>query len=495
MSSPVGKLQKEKPLVKRIQPPFTRMTTLEGHPIRAADGSRCQRQLEVRSGELHQRDPRQETHMPEVSKPSSSSSSGKLLWLLKRKGSYNYKPRGNNQLISPSNHQVCTQDQTRLSHFQAHHIPSSRLNSYELEHDFYNSDLDLNPRGYATFEQESLMDQQDRLILDLEHRLSTQETNIQNYRNRITQLSSDLKKCDDEIAQLQSRAQLAKNLQHELAVVRLHLRVGDEDEPWVITKEFGEINKSTERISFTLATKLSETRAKRRLNTSDLVEGVLLHLGRNRPFPSVTAYEIDPDEFIELGCRSMLNALLIRTVLDHQVYDFDWESSTNQVFYSTYQSIQKNEVQVNAGRWRISTFNAIKNNDIYPFCRTEVERFCKDALMPYCQVAYDKESCSSAKDAILPAIIALLEKAHAWNYRTRSTVLMLDFEAIYYWPGDKYNSKWAKQEDAEVKPTASETIMLTSQLGLRSCKALGHGNLQYICQTPAVVLGNDYFRD
>ncbi|KAJ1299647.1 hypothetical protein OPQ81_002636 [Rhizoctonia solani] len=470
MSSPVGKLQKEKPLVKRIQPPFTRMTTLEGHPIRAADGSRCQRQLEVRSGELHQRDPRQETHMPEVSKPSSSSSSGKLLWLLKRKGSYECKQRGNNEVFSPSRYPVPTQDRNLLSLSQSPHFQASQLHTYD-------------PDRYIK--------DQDRRIQARIRRLEEQEIELRSQACELDKLQGFLDKREGHIAQLKVNVRLVEELEQELSVVYQHLGISDEGDPKALVNEFGDINKMIERISRALAVALGKNSPVRALATSDLIQQFCIHLDCGSAASLTASHHINPDQFIELGCRAILNAFLVKKHLNHKVYDLDWEPSTNDIFYNTYRRIQQIEAQVNAGKWRISTLNSIQNADISTRCRADAKELCDETLIPFCQVAYDKESCSSAKEAILPSVIALLEKAHAWNYRTRSTVLLMDFEAIYFWPGERYNSKWAKQEDAEVKPTAADTIMLTIQLGLRTCEALEDGDRQYIRRIPAMVLAVD----
>ncbi|KAH7320550.1 hypothetical protein B0J17DRAFT_710832 [Rhizoctonia solani] len=181
------------------------------------------------------------------------------------------------------------------------------------------------------------------------------------------------------------------------------------------------------------------------------------------------------------------------TVLDVRMFNPEWHSSTNKLFCEMYQTVQNNDAQVNAGRWRISTLKAIPN-DVQRYRETHAQKLCERTLVPFCQTAYGTELCSAAKESVFSDIVALLEQAYAWNYRTKSTVLMLDFEAVYYPPGDHFNGVFSELERSRTKSPTPEPILLTTQLGLRSHKALGNGKQECVCQTKAVVLGNDYFR-
>jgi hypothetical protein len=95
---------------------------------------------------------------------------------------------------------------------------------------------------------------------------------------------------------------------------------------------------------------------------------------------------------------------------------------------------------------------------------------------------------------VAPDIVALLNQAYSWNHRTRSTVLMLDFEAVYYPPGSQFSQLSARLEESEAKSGTPEAVLFTSELGLISYKVIGDGNQQRVCQLKALVLGENYFR-
>ncbi|CAE6428060.1 unnamed protein product [Rhizoctonia solani] len=325
-----------------------------------------------------------------------------------------------------------------------------------------------------------------------QQRIQDQELLISDLKECLGQRDIHIKDLERLIHQYQRQLQEAEALRQELSSVRNHLRLGDEDEPWVIEQKFGEINKRVDDISVNFSKFLCKASAHRELDTLYLLEQLLIHQRYERKASIEAAYPIEAEEFIELGCRSMLNGLLIDTVLDPNTFNPEWDSSTNELFCKVYRTTQENDAQVNAGRWRISTFNAIPD-DVRSYCENRAKSFCDDTLVPFCQTAYDTEVCSTAKELVLPDIVALLQLAYAWSYHTRSTVLMLDFEAIYFLPGDHFNRSFSELEKSGTKSPSPEVILLTAQLGLCSYKALGDGKQECVCQKKAVVSWNDYF--
>ncbi|CAE6445836.1 unnamed protein product [Rhizoctonia solani] len=331
---------------------------------------------------------------------------------------------------------------------------------------------------YAPNELERIRDQ-DRQIKILEKAVSERDIHIR-----------DL---EELIQQYRSRLQEGEMLKQELLSIRQNLRLDDEDEPWVIVKSFEEINKKVDDISVKFRSRLCDANARRELNTSDLVEKLIVHQGYEGTVSAKAVCPIGSDEFIELGCRAMLNGLLADTVLERRMMNPSWDKSTNEICYKMLKSVQANEAQVNAGRWRISTFKTIRD-DAQDYCELQAKLFCDNVLVPFCKTAYRTEACITAIRSMVPDIITLLNQAYSWNHRTRSTVLMLDFQVVYYPPGSQFNSFSAKLDESEAKLGIPETIFLTSELGLLSYKVVGDGNQQRVCQAKALVLGENYFR-
>ncbi|CEL52890.1 hypothetical protein RSOLAG1IB_05958 [Rhizoctonia solani AG-1 IB] len=298
----------------------------------------------------------------------------------------------------------------------------------------------------------------------------------------------------EELAQqYRSRLQEGEMLKQELSSIRQNLRLDDEDEPWVIAKNFEEINKNIDNISVKLKDQLCDANARRELTISDLVGQLIICQRYEVAVPTKAAHPIGPDEFIELGCRAMLNGLLVKTVLNRRVMNPDWDDLANDVCYKMFKGVQAKEAQVNAGRWRISTFKTIPG-DAKGYCENEAKRFCDTVLVPFCKRAYRTEACLAAMRLVAPDIVALLNQAYSWNHRTRSTVLMLDFEAVYYPPGSQFSQLSARLEESEAKSGTPEAVLFTSELGLISYKVIGDGNQQRVCQLKALVLGENYFR-
>ncbi|CAE6495341.1 unnamed protein product [Rhizoctonia solani] len=323
--------------------------------------------------------------------------------------------------------------------------------------------------------------------------------NPPNYGQRIQELEKLLRERDNHIYNLegqlhhqQRQLQEGEMVKQELASIRQNLQLDDQDEPWVIVKKFGEINKKVDDIAIKFSKVLSKSNARRELNSFDLFAQLVANRKGERKIPFSTAYSIDPDEFTELGCRSLLNRLLKNTVLNQKLFHPEWDAQANALYYELFCRVRDNEAQVNVGRWRISTFKTIPS-EIRGYCESMANSFCDNTLIPFCKVAYDPEICQAAIRSIFPDLVALLNLAYAWHYHTRSTLLMLDFEIIYCQPGSPYDNLSSRLEDSEAKLPAPDNILLTSQLGLMSRKAMGDGNWEGVCQTQAVVLGNGYF--
>ncbi|KAH7320552.1 hypothetical protein B0J17DRAFT_723820 [Rhizoctonia solani] len=315
---------------------------------------------------------------------------------------------------------------------------------------------------------------------------------IQDLERLLRERESHIYSLERQISHQQRLLQEGEMVKQELLSIRQNLRLDDQDEPGVIAKKFGEINKKVDDIAVKFSNALSKSNARRELNTSDLFAQLLAHRKGEHKTPFTTAYPIDADEFIEFGCRSLLNRLLIITVLNGKMLNPDWDTPTNTFYYDLFSCVRDNETQVNVGRWRISTFKTIAG-DIQGYCDAKANSFCDRTLIPFCQIAYDSESCQAAIRSIFSDIVALLNLAYVWHYRTRSTVLMLDFEVVHFSPGSQFNNTAARLESSEAKLPTPEFILLTNQLGLMSRKAMGDGNWEEVCQTQAVVLGNGYF--
>ncbi|EUC62808.1 hypothetical protein RSOL_455550 [Rhizoctonia solani AG-3 Rhs1AP] len=298
------------------------------------------------------------------------------------------------------------------------------------------------------------------------------------------------------VQQHTEQLQQGQALKRELASLRHQLALEDEDESWVIVKRFGAINKKVDDIASHFSEILSVSNAVMGLSTLDLLRQLLGLQGYSLHSMAyfTTGDLIEAREFIELGCQSLLNGLLFKTVLDRQTFNPEWDASTNRLFYQMYQAVQEQEDQLNAGRWRVTTFKTIPN-EATQFCETHAKLFCDAILVPFGRAVYDAEACVRAAHTIFPDIVALLNQAYAWNYNARSAVVTLDFEALYFSPGDSFDRSYSKLEGPEAETSTSERVLFTRQLGLVSCKALNNGKGERVCQTHALVVGSGYFGD
>ncbi|KAJ1303703.1 hypothetical protein OPQ81_008128 [Rhizoctonia solani] len=289
-------------------------------------------------------------------------------------------------------------------------------------------------KGFGNRENERHGNKEADYVPNHLQRIQEQARCIEHLERLLGERDMHLDDLERKIRQYQIQLREEESLKQELSSIRRHLRLGDEDEPWVIAKKFDEVNKRVEDIAVKFGELLCKADPLREFNTVDFLERLITHQEYEHQACIAPPYPIRPDEFIELGCQSMLIELLINTVLNRRLFNPEWDSRTNQLFYRMYASIRTKEAQVNAGRWRISTFKTIPNN-LQGYYQTEAKRFCDGVLIPFFQTAYNADACFIAKEAVFPDIVSLLEEAYAWNYRTRSTVLMLDFEAVYYSPG------------------------------------------------------------
>ncbi|CAE6522840.1 unnamed protein product, partial [Rhizoctonia solani] len=270
--------------------------------------------------------------------------------------------------------------------------------------------------------------------------------------------------------------QQGQALKRELASLRHQLALDDEDEPWVIVKKFGAINKKVDDIAAYFSEILSVSNAVKGLSTLDLLRQLLGLQGYSlRSMAHFAAGDrIDAREFIELGCQSLLNELLFKTVLDRQTFNPEWDAPTNRLFHQMYRKVQEKEDQLHAGRWRTTTFKTIPS-EASKFCETSAELFRDGVLIPFGRTVYEGDACMQAAHAVFPDIVALLNQAYAWNYDARSAVVTLDFEAIYFAPGDPFDRSYSKLEGPDTETSASERILFTRQLGLVSHKVLKDG--------------------
>ncbi|KAF8673112.1 hypothetical protein RHS04_07679 [Rhizoctonia solani] len=340
-------------------------------------------------------------------------------------------------------------------------------------------------------------------------RIRDQDRQIKVLEDTVNECNMHIRDLEKAVQHYQSRLQEEEVLKQELSSIRQNLLLDDEDEPWVIVKNFEEINKKVDSISLKLRNALCGADARQELTTSDLVEGLTAH--NESTVPTKAIHPIGADEFIELGCRAMLNRFLLETALNRRMMNPDWDVTRNELCYAILKSVQAKgmkftqyntsigveinlelEAQVNAGRWRISTFKTIPA-EAHTRWETETKRFCDGSLFPFCKIAYRTEACSAAMRLVAPDIIALLNQAYSWSYRTRSTILMLDFRVVYYSPGSQFNISSAELDGSEAKLGIPEVVFLTSKLGLLSYKTTGDGNRQYVCQAKALVLGEGYF--
>ncbi|KAF8755014.1 hypothetical protein RHS01_05550 [Rhizoctonia solani] len=344
--------------------------------------------------------------------------------------------------------------------------------------------------------------QQNSQIESLQAKIKQQEKTIQQKDAEIKQKDAEIKQRGEEARQARNLYELFKNksenlesqpYRQEVVSIRRHLQVDELCEPWEINKRFGEIVRKVEDISRDIGEALGQLPAVSNLTTLDLLR-LLSKASESQSLAAAEpSAELDTEDFIDFGCRALINQTLFDGILSHSVFHPGLTSRDNQFYYDMYKRVRNEESQVLAGRWRISTLKII--NESYPYApKDEALRLWHDTLLPFCSKIINRELCFEPIQSLVPELQNLFERAWEWNRLTRNSVIMLDFHPYLQPPGAAYDPQYSTLEGRRPKHPASNAILLTSKLGLLSSYSDGKGkDLQYTAQTKATMLTAEYF--
>ncbi|CAE6485475.1 unnamed protein product [Rhizoctonia solani] len=320
-------------------------------------------------------------------------------------------------------------------------------------------------------------------------------------RAKVAKLEMENKQKDVEIKSLKTTAAYylnkSQNLENdayrqEVLSIRRHLQVDELCEPWEITQKFGEIVRKVEDISRDMGEELGPLQPIGKHTTLDLLKLISrAPEGHSLPAATPTA-DLDIEDFIDFGCRALINEALFKCVLGPSVFRPGLRPEDNVFYCDLYKGIRQQESQVVAGRWRISTLKLLANHAYSP--KEDAVHLCQDILLPFCSTVVDSKSCFDLIQSLLPRFEELFDRACAWNHLSRNSVVMLDFHPRYQPPGSLHDSQFTILEGRKPKPPSSKAVLLTSKLGLWSSNAVGGGDDPvYSVQTKATVLAAEYF--
>ncbi|KAF8606755.1 hypothetical protein BDV93DRAFT_520383 [Ceratobasidium sp. AG-I] len=301
-------------------------------------------------------------------------------------------------------------------------------------------------------------------------------------------------KLEEDIRHLKEKLQYysGESYRQEVTSIRTHLQVNDLQEPWQISQKFEEITKQVENISRNLGESFSQYKPTRSPRTVDLVRITRQCMSRPDPPAAETPVDMDPEDFIDFGCRTLVNDFLMKT-FDQKVFHPALEPEQNEMLVDMYNRIREKEPQVIAGRWRVSSFNSYESDSYSP--KEQAAKFCRGRLFRFCTALYLQEACTEAINSIISDVEKLFELAWSWNVSTKTSVVMLDFHPYQIPPGEAYYPEGASLEGGrKAKPPASGAILVTTRLGLMSSEAIGgSASPRYSSQLKANVLAAEYF--
>ncbi|CAE6455134.1 unnamed protein product [Rhizoctonia solani] len=330
--------------------------------------------------------------------------------------------------------------------------------------------------------------QQNTLIEGLQATIKEQEKAIQQKDVEIKHSRELFEHFKSKSAYLES-----DSYRNEVVSIRRHLQVDELCEPWEINKKFSEIVRKVEDISRDMGEALGSLPAVAKFTTLDLLK-LLSRAPENHPLAAAEPTgELDAEDFIDFGCRALINEALFNGVLGPSVFHPGLNSNENQFYCHLYRQVRKEEPQVVAGRWRISTLKVVSANHAYE-SKNEAFRLCQETLLPFCSRVVESKACSELIQSMVPRFQELFERASEWDHLTKTSVIMLDFHPQFQPPGAPHDTHNTTLEGRRPKPPASKAVLLTSKLGLWSSHADGGGKEpKYSIQTKATMLAAEYF--
>ncbi|CAE6528835.1 unnamed protein product [Rhizoctonia solani] len=323
---------------------------------------------------------------------------------------------------------------------------------------------------------------------------------IEELRAKVAKLEAENKQKDADARKLRDGVTFYMNkclnlesdaYRQEVLSIRRHLQVDELCEPWEITQKFGEIVRKVEDISRDMGEELGPLQPIGKHTTLDLLKLISKAPEEHSPAATPTA-DLDVEDFIDFGCRALINEALFNSVLGPSVFHPGLRPETNAFYCDLYSRIRQQESQVVAGRWRISTLKLHANQSYSP--RDGAMHLCQDILLPFCSTVIESKACLDLIQSMLPRFEELFDRACAWEHLSKNSVVMLDFHPRYQSPGSPHDSLYTILEGRKPKPPSSKAVLLTSKLGLWSSNAVGGGKEpEYSIQTKATVLAAEYF--
>ncbi|KAG8750140.1 hypothetical protein FRC11_010725 [Ceratobasidium sp. 423] len=279
----------------------------------------------------------------------------------------------------------------------------------------------------------------------------------------------------------------------EVLSIRQHLRVAEEHEPWWISQKFNEITRRVEDISGELSELLLPLQPTSQPTTRDLFEGLRFpHDKAQPPVRLIGRYSVRPDEYIDFGCRALINRFLMDFIFDAREFHPSLNAEENYMLCSRYQKIRMQDPQVISGHWRVSTMKSL--GEAHKDHAALSQWLCQEVLMPFCRNIYNLESSSQTLDSITPDLAELLKLASEWRSFTDLSVVMYDFHPQFRDPGAEFDINEVEIEGTKPNTLPSNRVLLMSRLGLLSSRALGEWREpESATQSKLVIITGDYF--
>ncbi|CAE6514697.1 unnamed protein product [Rhizoctonia solani] len=334
----------------------------------------------------------------------------------------------------------------------------------------------------------------DAVVRQQDAALRKQDAELKRQDAELKKQDAELKKCHDDIFHYRNQiVHLESDVyRQEVVSIRRHLQVDEPCEPWEITKRFGEIVRKIEDISRDMGEALGSSTPVSKPTTLSLLKQLLGESEGQSLAAATPAVDLDLEDFIDFGCRSLINEALYTSILDHSIFHPGLKADENKHFYTMYHQIRKQEPQVVSGQWRIATLK-LHSNRVYAL-KEQVRHLCEYTLALFCESVVEPASYFEHIRSMIPRIEEVFELALKWNRLVKNSFVMLDFHPQYQPPGSLHDYQYTKLEGRKPKAPASKAILLTSKLGLWSSHAPGGGkDPSYSIQIEAMVLASEYF--
>ncbi|CAE6513199.1 unnamed protein product [Rhizoctonia solani] len=331
-------------------------------------------------------------------------------------------------------------------------------------------------------------------------RQTSREAKIEVINNRCRgqpDLEAEIQNLQKTVAEQEAKIRYYQSepYREEVLSIRRHLRVAEEHEPWWISQKFNEITGRVEDISGEISELLLPLQPTCQPTTHDLFEGLRFPQDASRPsVKHISRYSIRPDEYIDFGCRALINRFLMDYIFNDREFHPSLSSEENRTLCSRYQKIRMQDPQVIAGHWRVSTVKSLGDVHTDHAGISQWLCQCQEVLTPFCRNIYNLESSSQTLDSITPELSELLKLASEWRSFIDLSVVMYDFHPQFLGPGAEFGINEVEIEGIKPNTPPSNKVILTTRLGLLSSRALGESREpESATQSKLGVITSDYF--